>query len=82
MSFKLLRDLEIKVTDLLLFIFPKKERLKGEREEGRKREGRRGGRKGEQSGREGEREGERNPNHQTASRVNPGKNSPRERDAY
>ena len=46
MSFKLLRDLEIKVTDLLLFIFPKKERLKGEREEGRKREGRRGGRKG------------------------------------
>ena len=59
-SFKLLRDLKIKVTDLLFFISHKKERLKGVRRKAER------GREGEVGGRK-EREEESNPKHQGKS---------------
>ena len=51
-SFKLLRDLKIKVTDLLFLISHKKERLKGVRRKAKRgREGEVGGRKDREGGR-------------------------------
>lgn len=74
-SFKLLRDLKIKVTDLLFLISHKKERLKGVRRKAER------GREGEVGGRK-EREEESNPKRQAASKASPGRSSPRDGDAY